>query len=464
MSTAADDQLSKAQRLPLIALFIAFLVSVLGTSMTALAIPWLVLTTTGSPGRTGLVLFVQIAPYVTMLAMGGPFVDRLGAHRVVWAGNLFAGAVISVIPVLYATGNLSLPALAVLAGAAGTARGLADTGNTVLLPGVARLGKVAIERVSGLNSAANQIGLLLGAPLGGVLLTFIAPAYVVLIDGITFGVAALLIGVFVPRSVQQPPEESGPGGGQPAGDQQDPDGYFARLRVGFAFLLKDRLMLGLASMIAVSNLAESALSDVLMPTWVLDRGHLASALGVVAACFAIGSLTGNLIGAWVGPRMRKWATYSIGFLLGGAPLFWVMAGSRSVVIVGAVAALSGLFGGAINPILGGLWYRRVPHALLARVIGAIRASAWVGVPIGPLVGGFVADRSGVTAALWAFGGLIFLATLAPFVFPVYRQLDAPAPMSADAPADAPTPPGDSGPSGWEPAGGDRPPAGRSDAQ
>ncbi|MDQ2846296.1 MAG: MFS transporter [Actinomycetota bacterium] len=464
MSSAADDPHSKGQRLPLVALFVAFLVSVIGTSMSALAIPWLVLTTTGSAGRTGLVLFVQIAPYVTMLAISGPFVDRIGAHRAVWAGNLFAGVVVCVIPVLYATGNLSLPALAVLAGSAGVARGVADTGVTVLVPGVARLGKVAVERISGLNSAANQIGLLLGAPLGGVLLTFIAPAYVVLIDGITFGVAALLIGVFVPRSVQQPAERSGSEGGKQARATDDQGGYFARLRIGFAFLLSDRLMLGLASMIAVTNLAESALSDVLMPTWVLDRGHLASALGVLAAGFGIGGLVGNLIGAWVGQRMRKWATYSIGFLLGGAPLFWVMAGFRSVAVVGVVALLSGLFGGAINPILGGLWYRRVPHELLARVIGAIRASAWVGVPIGPLVGGLVADRWGVTAALWAFGGLIFLATLAPFVFPVFRQMDAPAPVSVDAPADAPAPPGDSGPAGWEPAGGDRPPAARSDAQ
>lgn len=150
-----------------------------------------------------------------------------------------------------------------------------------------------------------------------------------------------------------------------------------------------------------------------------------------------------------------------------------MAGFRSVAAVGVVAALSGLFNGAINPILGGLWYRRVPHALLARVIDAITASAWVGVPIRPLVGGLVADRWGVTAALWAFGGLIFLATLAPFVFPVYRQMGAPAPALADVPG--PTPPadasaltpavlGDSAPTRWEPAGGDRSPAAGRDSQ
>lgn len=458
MRPFVDGHDSGRQRLPLVALFTAYLVSVLGTSMSALAIPWLVLTTTGSAGRTGLVLFVQMAPYVLTLAMGGPWVDRLGAHRVVWIGNLVAGVLVCGIPLLYATGNLSLPELAALAGAAGAGRGLADSGNTVLIPGVARLASVAVERVSGLNSAANQIGLLLGAPLGGVLLTFIAPAYVVLIDGVTFGVAAVLIGLFVPRSAQRPPDRTDAAGAAPdKGDSDGPVGYFARLRVGFAFLRQDRLMLGLATMVAVTNLTMSALSDVLIPTWVLDRGHLASALGVVAACFAIGSLTGNLIGAWIGQRMRKWATYSIGFLVGGAPIFWAMASFRSVAVVGGVAAIAGLAGGAINPILGGLWYRRVPHALLARVIGAIRASAWIGVPVGPLVGGAVADRWGVTAALWGFGAVIFLATLAPFIFSIFRQMDAPEPVTAAATAG-------SGRAGREPAARDRPPAGGSDPQ
>lgn len=419
----------------MIALSAALLISVLGTSMTAIAIPWLVLTTTGSAGRTGLVLFFQLAPYVLMLAIGGPWVDRWGPHRVFWVGNTVAGLLVATIPVLYASDSLSLVALAALAGAAGVARGLADCSNTVLVPGVARMGQVALERVSGINSAAHQTGLLLGAPLGGVLLTFLQPPYVLLIDGVSFLVAAALIGFGVPRSAQDPAPDAEP-------TTADSGGYLTKLRAGFAFLRRDRLLLGLGAMIAITNFAASALSDVLVPTWVLHRGHTAAALGVVTGSFAVGALLGNVLGSWIGARAKKWAIYSIGFLIGGAPLFWTLAASGSVPIAGIAAMVAGLSTGSVNPILGGVWYRRIPHALLARVIGAVRASAWIGVPIGPLVGGSIAEGWGVTAALWAFGGLTLLATLAPFIFPAFRQMDDPAaePVAADHSGSGSAPP------------------------
>ena len=401
MAHSGEDQ-GPPRRTPMVALSTAFLVSVLGTSMSAIAVPWLVLTTTGSAGHTGLVLFFQLAPYVLMLAIGGPWVDRLGPHRVFWIGYSVAGLLMSSVPVLYAAGGLSLVDLAALTGMAGIARGLADCSNVVLVPGVARLGHVAVERVSGLNSAANQTGLLLGAPLGGVLLTFVDPPYVLLIDGLSFLIAAGLVGILVPRSAQEP----SPDGDQSADGKQSAEagGYLSRLRTGFTFLRHDRLLLGLGAMIAVTNFTTSALGDVLVPTWVLDRGHSASALGVVSACMAGGSLAGNLIGAWLGSRMRKWAMYSIGFLIGASPLFGTLASSSSVLLAGVVAVIAGLATGSINPILGGVWYRRIPHALLARVIGAVRASAWIGVPFGPLLGGALADGWGVTATLWSFGG------------------------------------------------------------
>ncbi|WP_051266222.1 MFS transporter [Nakamurella lactea] len=411
------------RRGPLIALSSAYLISVLGSSMAAIAIPWLVLTTTGSAGRTGLVLFVQMTPYVLAQAVGGPWVDRVGPHRTFWSGNLLAALFTGAIPLLYSVGDLSLVVLAVLAGAAGAARGLADCGNTVLVPGVARIAGVSVERVSGLNSAANRTGLLLGAPLGGVLLGLLNPASVVLIDAVTFLIAAVLVGLLVPIAAQHGPAPAAPP--VPVAAAPPPERYLTKLRVGFAFLRRDRLLLGLCMMIAVTNLSSAALGDVLVPTWVLDRGHLPSALGVVGGALALGSIGGNLLGGWIGDRVRRWVTFSFGFLLGGAPLFFVLAGTDSVLLAGIVAALSGLLTGSLNPILGGIWYRRIPHDMLARVIGVVRASGWIGVPFGPLLGGTIAQAWGVDTALWVFGGLTLLATLAPFAFPVFKEMDPP---------------------------------------
>lgn len=180
------------------ALVAAYFVSVGGTAMSAVAIPWLVLTTTGSASQTGLVVFAEMAPYVAMQAIAGPWVDRWGAHRSCVWGNAVAAVTVGVIPVLKAMDLLGLGVLAGLVATAGAVRGVADCANTTLVPGAASLAGLPLERVAGLNSGAGQAGLLLGAPLAGVLLAVVDPATVLFIDAVTFAAAAVLIGVWSP--------------------------------------------------------------------------------------------------------------------------------------------------------------------------------------------------------------------------------------------------------------------------
>jgi predicted MFS family arabinose efflux permease len=59
------------------------------------------------------------------------------------------------------------------------------------------------------------------------------------------------------------------------------------------------------------------------------------------------------------------------------------------------------------------------------VLGMSKALAWAGIPLGSLLGGFSATALGLTTALVVFGVAMLLTTLAPFVFPSWRQLDAP---------------------------------------
>ena len=67
---------------PLIALGAGTGMSRSARASTMIALPWLVLATTGSPALTGLVGFAEMALYVLAQALGGPLTDRLGARRV----------------------------------------------------------------------------------------------------------------------------------------------------------------------------------------------------------------------------------------------------------------------------------------------------------------------------------------------------------------------------------------------
>jgi MFS family permease len=407
-------------RTPFAALLTAYLVSVLGTSMSALAIPWLVLTTTGSAATTGLVAFAQMTPYVLAQALSGPVADRAGPRRCLVAGNAIAAPVLGAIPLLHAAGALSLTALIVLAAVAGLVRGVADTANGALVPATAEQGGVTLERAAGLSAGANRTGLLVGAPLAGVLVTVTGPAAVVVVNAGTFAVAALLTFLWV-RTPGETVGGTAPGAGL--------RGYVRDLAVGLRFIAGDRLLLGVIAMVAGANLLDQGLSEVMLPVWASKELGSAGALGLLAGAAGAGSLAGNLLGAWAGPRLSRRTMYAAGFLLGGAPRFLGLALAGSLGPAVAVLFVADVFGGLLNPVIGATTYERIPEHLRARVLGAIRASAWVGIPLGALAGGYATELLGVRTALTCFGVAYLLISLAPLVFPVWRQLRRPDPVT-----------------------------------
>ncbi len=407
----------------------AYLVSETGTAMSVVAIPWLVLVTTGSAAATGFVGFAQMAPYVTLQALAGPVVDRVGLRRTFLIGNTVAAAIMCAIPALHAAGRLNLGALAGLVAVAGAVRGVADCATAPLVPMTADLGSVPYERATGIYSGANRTALLVGMPAAGALIATIGAAGVVLIDGVSFAAGVVILAIFVPASV---------GRAQRSGGTISVRSYAADLAEGMRFLRADRLLLGLAVSAAMSNLLDQALISVLLPVWAHDRVHRALAIGVVGGVLGIGLLVGVMAGAWLGPRLPRRMIYAIGQLVAASPPFFALAAWASIAPVLPVVLICGVAGGVLNPISGAAMYERIPARLQARVLGAVKGTAWLGIPFGSLFGGLLAQTTGLTAALVTSGSLMLLLTLAPFIFPAWRGLDRqPAPVAAGAqPAEA----------------------------
>lgn len=68
-------------------------------------------------------------------------------------------------------------------------------------------------------------------------------------------------------------------------------------------------------------------------------------------------------------------------------------------------------------------YERIPEPMLARALGAVKAIAWAGVPLSPLLAGVLTDSFGIQSALVALGAIALLLTLVPFLAPVFRRLN-----------------------------------------
>jgi MFS family permease len=407
---------------PFRGLLTATLISSAGTSMSAIAIPWLVLSRTGSAAMTGTVAFAQMIAYVLAQLLAGPVVDRAGLRRSFVAGNAVAALLVGAIPAVDAsTGHLPMAVLILLVTVAGAVRGAADTAGSALVPTAADLGGIPMERAAGLNSGAQRTALLIGAPLGGALVATVGPGAAIAVDAATFALAAVTVALTLPADARN------------AGDVSEH--FFRRyvrdLREGFAFVRSDRLLLGIITMVLATNLLDQGFSEVMIPVWVKRELGTPGPLGVIGAVSAVGMVAGNLIGAWLGPRISRLTLYRVGFLVGGGPRLAVLAIATTLAPVLAVFLVTEAFGGSLNPVIGATTYERVPEALRARALGTIRATAWIGIPFGALLGGLLVQSLSLRTAVIIFAAAYFATTLAPFVLPIWRELKRPDPSQLE---------------------------------
>ncbi len=109
-----DPSTSTRQSGPLYALLTANVISQIGNTMAMLAIPWFVLTTTGSASSTAVTVAVGTLPVVISGIFGGAFVDRLGYKLSSVISDLASGLTVLLIPLLHQTVGIAFWQLLVL--------------------------------------------------------------------------------------------------------------------------------------------------------------------------------------------------------------------------------------------------------------------------------------------------------------------------------------------------------------
>lgn len=405
-------------RRPLYGWLTAEAVSLTGTRVSMIAVPLFVLQTTGSATRTGIVAVAETLPLVVLKLLGGPLIDRVGARRIAVTCDLGSCVVVAASPLLYAAGRLSFPLFVVLVAVAGALRGPGDGAKYAFIPSLVTAAGVPTERVTGLAGTVERTASLAGAGLAGVLVAGIGAADALLVDAASFGVSALVL-LWATR-------------GLPAVElpDLDPLPYLARLRQGWDFLHGDRLLLGMAVMVALTNMIDAASTSVLMPVWAVRSGNGAAALGLVFATWSGASAVGALIAAGYAARLPRFRIYLVGFVITGLPRFLVMALDSPLAAILAVFVIGGFFSGFLNPVLGAVEFERIPAAMVGRVTSMMTAMCWALIPVGGLLGGILVGSWGLSAAFLVCGVAYFAVTMLPAVDPTWRQMDQrPEPVS-----------------------------------
>lgn len=393
-------------RAPLVAFLVANVVSICGTRVSAIAIPWFVLVTTGSPVKMGLTALAEMLPLVLSKALGGPLIDRVGARRVSVAADAASTLAVALIPLLHLLHRLHFPTLLVLVGIAGALRGPGDAAKGTLIPDVAEAGQVPLERVTGLESTTERLAGFFAFAAAGALIALVGPVNALWIDAASFAVCAVLIRVWVPRRAATDPAAAEVG--------EDGAGSYGRqLRQGWQFLSRDRLLRPLVLMITVTNLLDAAVFSVLLPVWIRDNGHGPAQTGLLLTVFSVTATASALLAAAIGERIPRRSAFTLSFLVCGAPRFAILAFDVPLWLVLLTFAASGAGAGFLNPILGALFIERIPRPMLGRVGSLADALGWAGIPLGGLLAGAAVAGIGLAPAFLVGGGLYLAATLSP---------------------------------------------------
>lgn len=408
------------RQLPLFAVAGATVLSAGGTRLSVIAIPWLVLTLTGSPVLTGLVGFAELLPYVVTKALSGPLIDRIGARRVAIWGDFLSTLALVIVPLLFWLGWLSvwalLPAVAVI----GVLRAPPDVAKQALTPDIARLCAVPLERVTGVLGASDRLAGTLGAAAGAVLIGLIGAAPALLVNALAFALSGVILALGVPRALAKAPEES----------TEATPGYFRAFAEGWGTLRRDPVLVSLVIMIACTNFLDQAYAMVLLPVWVKTSGLDVSWVGILMATFSGGAIAGAAIAAVIGSRMPRLVIYTVGFICAGPIPYSLLALGVPLPVVIGIFVVSGFAAGFLNPIIGAILFERIPEAMVGRVIALVGALAWTLMPFGGLYAGVLVENGNVQVALFVSAALYFLATLAPVVVPSFRQMNRPKSATA----------------------------------
>jgi MFS family permease len=408
---------SARDRKPILAVFLSDAISLSGNAVAVVAIPWFVLELTGSAALTGVTAFFTVLPTVIALFFGGAIVDRLGFRTTSVIADLASGATVAVIPALHLTVGIEFWQLVVLVflGALLDAPGM--TARESLVPDLAELAGMRLERATGIVQGIHRGSLLAGAPLAGGLIAIIGPANVLWLDAGSFLVSAALVRLFAP-DIRHRAEGEAPGR------------YVTELREGLRFVFRDPVIRAVTFTVMLTNFLDAPLFGVTMPVFAREAFGSAVQLGLMIGTFGGLSLLGAVVFSVIGHRLPRRITFVVAFIFVSLP-YLILSTLPSFPVAIAAMALFGLASAPLNPIINTVYYERVPASMRGRVFGLSNAAAFATMPAGALVAGFLIEAIGVGNMLLVTGLCYLAITSAGLLVPAFREMERPATLEKD---------------------------------
>lgn len=398
--------------------FAGYATSLLGTSMSALAVSFAVLDGGGTASDLGLVLAAGIVPQVLFVLGGGVIADRLGRRPVMLGADIARCAAQAALAGAVLAGRPALWVFILLAMARGT-------GDAVFTPALSGLtAELAppddLVNANALLSTARSAAMVAGPSLAGVLVAVAGSGTVIAIDAGSYAVSVLAL-----ASLRLPAAAGSAAVQRPAARLAVIRSALDDLRDGWAEFHGRAWLVITTIQFTLFNLLTWGPFLLLGP--VLCRDYLggAGAWGAVIACYGAGSVLGSLLA--LGRRPRRPVVAATAATLGyglpcallalHAPVAGVAAGALAA---GTGSALAGTFSAATEQ-------QQLPAGVLARVSAFQMVAAFSLGPLAFAAAGPVAALLGARAVLGFGAAWSTMSCAVVLALPAIRAVRAPPP-------------------------------------
>ncbi len=357
--------------------------SVIASSMTTFGMTLWMYKQTGSVTAMGIMQVAHFLPFLILTPIAGVMVDKYNRKLMMMISDL--GAILStiVILIMYMNGNLEFWHLYFAAVCNGIGNAFQKPAYSAVISTM--IPKKQYGRFNGLMEllrsgpdviAPALAGTLLAITLHGIFDSF---ALILVIDVITFFLA---VGSLLLVNIPQPYKSVE---GEKASGNLFKESFF-----GFKYIFERPSLLGIMMIYLIGNLFVMIGYSVFAPMILARTGQNSLIYGTVQTARAAGGIIGGiLMSTWAGFKLRihgvlvGWIFLGVSILifgLGTHQLIWITA----MIIFSISVALTNTSGQAI-------WQSKVPHDLQGRVFASRTLLAWFTRPVGPIIGGVLAD-------------------------------------------------------------------------
>lgn len=398
------DGLALLRERDFLRLFIAYLISYLGTAMAPIAIAFGVLDLTGSTSDAAIVIAASTTGQIMILLIGGTLADRTSRHRIIIAADIIAFASQTGMAFLFITNQATVPTLAGL---------MLVTGMATALHQPAIMGFItqmvppsSLQAANALLGTARNSSIMLGAALAGILVATVGAGITIAIDGISFGLSALLIFTLKPR--QQAATEDAT--------------FWQDLRLGWDEFISHKWLWTIVLQFSLVVAALDAVFGLLGPA--VAKSHLGGpvAWGIISAGFGFGTLLGGIAAIKLRIRRPMFVGSMLVLLFAIDPLLLSVPFDVWVITIGTIV------GGFAGQIFGVMWYTtlqtHVPAHLLSRVSAYDHLGSIGIAPLGIVGAGYLYEAIGYRDTFLICAAFVIVPTLLVLCVREVRELEA----------------------------------------